>query len=156
MTLALVCDVSGSMAEGGKPYAMRTGVLTAAQLSRLGYMRVETELWGWSSGMRPFPDWTASDEFPLDLLSCSGTSNGAALIQWLEHEPNHKVAIFTDGFFLSAGKGFLNQLRKHLTANDLRFIKVGADSNPQLRGEDVFSQEDIYVAFDDWLDFDTP
>jgi len=151
MTLALVCDVSGSMAEGGKPYAMRTGVLTAAQLSRLGYMRAETELWGWASEIRHFPEWTTGDDLPPDLLLCSGASNGEALIQWLEHEPNRKVAIFTDGFFISAGKGLLNQLRKHLSSNDLRFIKVGADSNPQLRGEDVFGQEDIFVAFDDWL-----
>jgi hypothetical protein len=156
MTLNLVCDVSGSMAEGGKPYAMRTAVLTAAQLARLGYMRAEVVLWGWASDMRHFPDWTTGDDFPPDLLSCSGASNGDALLQWLSHELEGNVVLFTDGYFLSAGKSLLNQLRKNLSLNAIRFIKVGADSNPQLRGADVFGQEDVFNAFANWLDSNTP
>jgi len=156
MMVCLVCDVSGSMAEGGKPYAMRTAVLTAAQLARLGYMSAEASIWGWASDISRVPDWTTGDEFPPDLLSCSGASNGDALIQWLEHEQARKVVLFTDGYFLLSGKGVLNQLRKHLSDDGLRFIKVGADSNPQLKGADVFAQEDVFAAFDNWLDSDTP
>jgi len=156
MRLHLVCDVSGSMAEGGKPYAMRTAVLSAAQLVQLGYMRAEAAVWGWASDMCHFPDWSTGDEFPPDLLSCSGASNGDTLIQWLEHEQARKVVLFTDGYFLSSGKGVLNQLRKHLSDDNLRFIKVGTDSNPQLKGADVFAQEDVFAAFDNWLDSDTP
>jgi len=144
------------MAEGGKPYAMRTAVLTAAQLARLGYMRAEVAIWGWASDMRHFPDWTTGDDFPPDLLSCSGASNGDALLQWLAREPDRNIAIFTDGYFLSAGKELLNQLRKHHSHNAIRFIKVGADSNPQLKGADVFAQEDVFNAFDNWLDSNTP
>lgn len=154
--LSFVCDISGSMAEGGKPYAMRTAVLSAAQLGHLGYTRADAALWGWASDMRHFPNWATGDEFPTDLLSCSGASNGDALIQWLEHEPARKVVLFTDGYFLSSGKSVLNRLRKHLSDDCLRFIKVGADTNPQLKGADVFPQEDIFAAFDNWLDFNTP
>jgi hypothetical protein len=156
MTVAFVCDVSGSMAEGGKPYAMRTAVLTAAQLAQLGYMRAEVVLWGWASNMRHFPNWTTGDDFPPDLLSCKGASNGDALLQWLTHEPHCNVVLFTDGYFLPAGKGLLNQLRKSVSPYDIRFIKVGADSNPQLKGTDVFGQEDVFDAFDHWLESNTP
>lgn len=152
MSLHLVCDISGSMAEGGKPYAMRTAVLTAAQLARFCCMSAEASLWGWASDISQFTDWTTGDEFPTDLLSCSGASNGDALIQWLEDDPDRKVVLFTDGFFLSAGKGLLIQMRKLLPSNCIRIIKVGADHNPQLKGEDVFGQEDVIGAFDAWLD----
>jgi hypothetical protein len=155
MRLHLVCDVSGSMAEGGKPYAMRTAVLTAAQLVQLGYMRAEASICGWASGISQFPDWTTGDEFPTNLLSCSGASNGDALIQWLEDGPDRMVVLFTDGFFLSAGKGLLTQMRKRLPDDCIRIIKVGADTNPQLKGADVFGQEDVFGAFDAWLDTDS-
>ena len=39
MTLHLVCDISGSMGDGGKPFTMRTAVMAVAQWVRLGYVR---------------------------------------------------------------------------------------------------------------------
>lgn len=156
MRLDLVCDVSGSMVEGGRPYALRTAVLTAAQLVRLGYMRAELSLWGWAAAMRPFPDWAAGDEFPPDLMSCSGNTSGQALLQWAEQTPPRHVVLFTDGYFLSSATTLLNQLRRQLPNGALRFIKLGADCNPHLKGTDVFSNEDMFAAFDDWMEPRSP
>lgn len=156
MKLDLVCDVSGSMAEGGRPFAMRTAVLTVGQLAGLGHMRAELALWGWSSDVRAVPDWVAGDDFPPDLLSCTGAANGDALIKWTERRADRKLVLFTDGYWFSHVRVSLNRLRQHRARTDLRIIKVGADSNPQLDGADVFHQEDIFVAFDEWMGSDTP
>ena len=44
MTLHLVCDISGSMSDGGKPFIMRTLVTTIAQWVLYGYGRTESVL----------------------------------------------------------------------------------------------------------------
>jgi hypothetical protein len=148
----MVCDISGSMVEGGKPFIMRTAVMAVAQWVRLGYARAEISLCGWASEMRHFLDWSTKDEFPVELLSCGGALNGEALIQWFGKKPDGKVLLFTDGYWTRDGARLLKQWRECLPQDTLRVIKIGADANAQLKGPDVFAPEDMFAALDDWLD----
>jgi hypothetical protein len=94
VTLHLVCDISGSMSDGGKPFIMRTLVTTVAQWVLYGYGRTEITLWAWGSEARRIPGWGTRSEFPEELLSCAGTANGSSLIQSLGDKPDGKVLAF--------------------------------------------------------------
>ena len=152
MKLLLVCDISGSMGDGGQPFAMRSAVLTVAQWSRLGYGHTEIRLCGWASEVRHFLDWNTRDEFPEELLSCGGNSNGKALIQSLGARPEGKVLLLTDGFWSRDDATVLKRWKECLPPNTLRIIKIGAVANPQLKGPDVFAVEDLFEAMGDWLE----
>lgn len=152
MILHLVCDNSGSMSDGGKLFTMRTLVMTVAQWIRLEYARVEIRLCGWASETRDFPDWSTKDEFPDELLSCGGTTNGKALIQWLGETPNGRVLILTDGFWNRDEAKALKRWKDCLPSDTLRFIEIGTDANPQLKGANVFAADDLFVALDGWLE----
>ena len=152
MKLLLVCDISGSMGDGGKPFTMRSAVMTVAQWSRLGYGHAEIRLCGWASDTRHFPDWNTRDEFPAELLSCGGASNGEALIQWLGEKPEGKVLLLTDGLWPQAESKVLKRWKECLPSDTLRVIKIGADAHPQMKGADVFAAEDLFAALDGWFE----
>lgn len=152
MTLHLVCDVSGSMGEGGKPFAMRTLVMAVAQWVELGYGGAKLRLCSWASEARDFPQWSGKDEFPAELLSCNGITNCEALIQFLGEKPDGNVLLFTDGFWSHGSEKLLRRWRECQPPGTVRIIKIGADSNPQLRGTDVFEAEDFFAALDGWLE----
>lgn len=152
MTLHLFCDISGSMSEGGKLFTQRTVVMSVAQLVRFGYASAEIKLYGWAAETRHFPNWSTKDEFPTELLSCSGTSNGQALIQCLGETPNSKVLILTDGFWNREDARVLKRWKELLPLDTIRLIKIGADANQQLKGSDVFPAEDLFAALDGWLE----
>jgi hypothetical protein len=152
MTLHLVCDISGSMGEGGKLFTQRTVVMSVAQWVRLGYARAEIRLYGWASETRNFPDWSSKDEFPAELLSCGGTSNGPTLIQWLGETPDGKVLILTDGFWNRDVARVLKRWKERLPSDTVRLITIGADAHPQLKGQEVFAAEDLFAALDGWLE----
>lgn len=152
MKLLLVCDISGSMGDGGEPFTMRSAVMTVAQWSRFGYGQAEIRLCGWAFEVHHFLDWKTRDEFPGELLSWGGGSNNEALIQWIGEKPMGKVLIFTDGFWARDGGRVLKRWKERLPPNTLRIIKIGAAANPQLKGPDVFAAEDLFEAMDDWLE----
>lgn len=152
MTLNLVCDISGGMSDGGKPFIMRTLVMTVAQWAWFGYGRTEVSLWAWASEARLISDWGKRNEFPEELLSCSGTANGAALIQLIGDKPDGKVLLLTDGFWSRDDAKTLKRWKDCLPFDTLRIIKIGADANPQLKGTDVFSSEELFAALDGWLE----
>ncbi len=152
MTLHLVCDISGSMSDGGKPFIMRTLATTIAQWAWIGTGQTEITLWAWSSEARCISGWSNKSEFPPELLSCRGSANSAALIQLLGDEPGGKVLLLTDGFWSRDDAKTLKQWKDCLPSDTLRIIKIGADANPQLKGMDVFLAEDLFAAFDDWLE----
>lgn len=154
MTLHLVCDISGSMSDGGKPFIMRTLVTTVAQCELYGYGRTEITLWAWGSEARRIPDWGARSEFPEQLLLCAGTANGSSLIQSLGDKPDGKVLLFTDGFWSRDDARALKRWKDNLPSNMLRIIKIGADANPQLKGPDLFSSDELFSALDGWLQED--
>ena len=126
--------------------------MAIAQWVGLGYARVEIKLCGWASKTRPFPDWRTKDEFPVELLSCRGTLNGQSLIQWFKETPDGKILILTDGFWNRDEARVLKRWKECLPSDTLRFIKIGADAHPQLKGRDVFAAEDLFAALDDWLE----
>ena len=152
MTLHLVCDISGSMSDGGKPFIMRTLVATVAQWVLYGYGHSEIALWAWASETCPIPDWSAKSEFPVELLSCAGTANSTSLIQLLGNKPDGKVLLLTDGFWSQDDAKTLKRWKDCLPSGTLRIIKVGVDANPQLKGVDVFSSEELFAALDGWLE----
>lgn len=151
MRLNLVCDVSGSMSDDGKPFSMRTAVMSVAQWVQLGYGCAEISLCSWASEAREFLDWSAKEEFPAELLHCVGTSNSEALLQLLGEKPEGKVLLFTDGFWPQESAKILKRWKECLPPDTFRIIKIGADANPQLKGTEVFAAEDFFVALDGWL-----
>ena len=152
MKLHLICDVSGSMSEGGKRFALRTAVMTIAQWVRLGYSPAEISLCGWASKVRHFADWSMKDEFPEELLSCSGSSKGEVLIQWLGEKPEGKVLLLTDGFWTRDDERVLRNWSDGLPPNTLWIIKIGADANPHRKGINVFDAEQLFGNLFDWLE----
>jgi hypothetical protein len=152
MILYLICDSSGSMMEGGKAFIMRTLVISIAQWVRLGYGEADLKLMGWASEMSHFPDWTSKDEFPPELLSGRGSSSAQALIQCLEDVQHGKFLILTDGFWGHDQARLVRRWKEGLPVDSLRFVKIGADAHPQIKGQDVFRAEDWLTAIDGWLE----
>jgi hypothetical protein len=152
MTLNLVCDISGSMGDGGKTFIMRTVVMAVAQWVRLGYAHAEIRLNSWASDTLDFLDWNTKDEWPAKLLSCGGISKGEALIQWLGEKPEGRVLLFTDGYCTWDKARGLKHWMECLPPDTLRVIKIGTDANPQLKGPNVFAADDLFIALDDWLE----
>jgi len=150
--LHLVCDTSGSMSEGGKPFIMRTLVTSVAQWVLYGYGRTEITLWAWGSEACRIADWDTSSEFPDEFLSCAGTANGLLLIQSLGDKPDGKVLILTDGFWSRDDARNLQRWMGSLASNTLRVIKIGLDANSQLKGTDIFASEELFAALDGWMD----
>lgn len=151
MTLYLVCDISGSMGDGGKPFIMRTTVMTVAQWVRLGYGRAEIKLCAWASEARHVQDWSVKDEYPAGMFACGGTSNVSALIKLLGEKPDGKVLLLTDGFWSRDEVKILKRWKECLLPETLRIIKIGTDANPLLKGPDVFAAEDLFAALYCWL-----
>lgn len=155
MTLHLVCDISGSMSDGGKPFIMRTLVTSVAQWVLYGNGRTEITLLAWGSEARRIPDWGLRSEFPEVLLSCAGTSNSLSLIQSLGEKPDGKVLILTDGFWTREDARNLRRWMDGLPSNTLRVIKIGTDANPQLKGSEIFASEELFAALDGWMECGT-
>lgn len=151
MTLFLVCDTSGSMSEGGKPFITRTAVTTIAQWIHLAGGGVQVRLCAWGSEA-VFSDWTITDDYPEHMLVCGGTANATALTRLLGDSPDGKVLLLTDGFWSSTETRHLKQWRAGLPHDSVRVIKTGADANPQLKGPDVFLAEALFAALDGWLE----
>lgn len=150
MTLNLVCDISGSMSDGGKPFIMRTLVTSIAQWALYGYGRAEITLWAWSAEAQRISDWRPGSEFPVELLSCSGTTNCSSLVRSFGSRLDGKVLLLTDGFWSRDDERALKRWKDGLPLESLRIIKVGADVNPQLKGPEVFSPDDLFAALDGW------
>lgn len=155
MTLYLVCDISGSMGEDGKPFAMRTAVMTIAQWLRLGYGNAQIKLCAWASQATLQPDWDARQEYPVDLLACKGTSNWKALVQFFGEKPDGKILLLSDGFWSNNEAKVFKQWKDRLPTDTLRIVKTGPDASPQLKGVGVFAAEDLFAALDGWLEGET-
>lgn len=154
MTLHLVCDISGSMSDGGKPFIMRTLVTTITQWVLYGYGRTRITLWAWGSEVRRIPDWGTKSEFPVELLSCTGTTNSSSLIQSLGDKPDGQILLFTDGFWSRDDTKTLKRWKDNLPANMLRIIKIGVDANPHLKWSELFSSDELFSVLDGWLEED--
>jgi hypothetical protein len=140
------------MSDGGKPFIMRTLVTTVTQWVRFGYGHAEITLWAWTSEARRISDWNTKNEFPVEIICCEGSANSASLIQLLSKKLEGKVLLLTDGFWSRDDMKNLKRWKDCLPLDTLRIIKIGADANPQLKGTDVFSSEELFAALDGWLE----
>lgn len=152
MTLHLICDVSGSMDGAGKPFIMRTVITGIAQTLRFGGIRTDLSLVAWSSEVHHLPNWQPDAPYPEKLLSCGGKADAAALVPLFEASTGDKILILSDGFWPRESTAALDRWRRRLPPDTLRFIKVGADANPRLKGGDVFDAEELFATLDGWLE----
>lgn len=150
MILHLVWDTSGSMVELGKHMIARGVARATEQYMRLGHGYADLKLVVWGTESRIL-DWRPEQEFPSEMLVSKGATNAEALVALLGKRPAEKLLLITDGFWSEAEVKVLRRWKESLEPNTLRFIKIGADSNPQFRGEDVFAAEDLFAALDGWL-----
>lgn len=150
MILHLICDISGSVAEGGKRLIARGVVRATEQYFRLGYGAADLKLVMWSKEARVV-DWIPDKEVPTEMLVCERAANAEALISLLGEQPDGKVLLITDGFWSQDDEKALKRWKKSLQQDTLRVIKIGADANPQMKGADMFAAEDLFAALDGWL-----
>lgn len=150
MNIHLVCDTSGSMGYAGKAFTMRTVTQTIAQWIYLGNIEADLKIYSWGVDTLYYERWNVIDEFPEEMLSCKGSSVGQSLIEILGVSPLGKVLILTDGFWGSDTERQLKRWRNALAPDAVHFIKIGADSNPQLKGHNVFATEDWLAALEPW------
>ncbi len=148
--LYLVCDTSGSMAEGGKCMLTRGIVRAIEQYVRLGCGTAEIKLVRWDT-VAALVEWNPNDEFPEEFLQCGGSANAAALRELLRTESNGKILLLTDGWWSNDDAFALKKWKRTMPSDTLRILKIGADANPSLKGCDVFSAEEIFAALDGWL-----
>lgn len=149
MTLYLVCETSGSMAEGGKNLIMRGVVRAVEQYYRLGYGKGELKLIAWND-TAGVVEWIADNEYPPQMLDCKGAANAESLIVLLGEQPDGKILLITDGFWRRDAAKIIKRWKNGLPPDILRVIRIGADANPQLKGKDVFPVEDLFAALDNW------
>lgn len=148
--LILIVDTSGSMSEGGKRLVARGLARATEQFIRLGYGSADLKLVAWNRGARVV-EWDPNQEFPPEMLVSEGAANAESLISHLGERPEGKILLITDGFWSQANAKALKRWKERLQLDTLRVIKVGADANPQLRGADIYTAEDLFAALDGWI-----
>jgi hypothetical protein len=151
-TLWLVCDVSGSMLEAGKRLIVRSLVREVEQYIRLGYgAKPELKLVAWNNDAKMLA-WSPEDEVPVGLFDCTNSADGVVLAKLPGDQADDRFIVLTDGFWSGESRVAVKRWKEGLSLDGLRFIKVGADANPKLKGSDVFEAEDFFAAMDGWLD----
>lgn len=147
--LWLVCDVSGGMAENGKAMLVRAFIRTVEQYVRLGYASATLKLATWNDTVNVL-DWNPDDEVPDAVLQVRGGCAAQPLLDLLGMDFG-KALLLTDGWWNKETATALKRWRRDLPTDVLRVMKVGADANPLLKGEMVFSPEDFFAALAGWL-----
>jgi hypothetical protein len=138
------------MAESGQQLIARGVARAIEQYLRLGYGCADLKLVAWGTEANVV-EWQSDQEFPPEMLASKGAANAKALIVHLEKQPDGKVMLITDGFWSQADAKALKRWKESLPRDTIRVIRVGADANPQLKGEDVFAAEELFAALDGWL-----
>lgn len=151
-TLWLICDVSGSMLEAGKHFAVRGLVREIEQYLRLGYgTKPDLKLVVWNDDTKNAA-WSPDDEVPADIFDCANSADGEALAKLLSDQGDDRFIVLTDGFWAGEPRAAIKRWKEGLGRDALRIIKVGADASPKLKGPEVFEAEEFFAAMDGWLD----
>jgi len=153
MILYLVCDTSGSMSEGGKHLITRGIALAVEQYFRFRQCKGEIKLISWDKEAQ-IVNWLPGDEYPPQMLECKGAANAKALVDLLGRQVDGKILLLTDGFWTRENEAEIKRWKRLLPQDALRIIKIGADANIHLKGDYVFSAEDVFAALDSWLEGD--
>jgi len=150
MTLCIVWDTSGSMAEWAKVLVARGVARAIEQYVRLGYGSADLKLVAWSHEACVL-DWTSDREFPREVLVPGGSANAKALTAFFGTELPEKVLLLTDGFWSNEDAEEIKRWKHGLPPDTIRIIKIGADASTQVTGSDVFVAEDVFAALDGWV-----
>lgn len=146
--LYIVCDMSGSMNESCGKFLLMRGVCRAVeQFFRLGYGSADLKTIFWNAEVN-VPVWDFNNEFPVQITDCCGVANINVLRDYFSRQRSGKILVLSDGWF------DLNDLRKWektLLHDALKIIKIGCDANSLLKGEGVFSPDDLFSVLDKWL-----
>lgn len=149
-TVYLICDLSGSMQESGKRFIVRSLIRTVDQYYRLQKSQPDIKLVAWADEAI-IAKWTPGQEVPAELLSCSGSSSGDALVDKLETVGEGYFMIFTDGYWPLSTTKRIGAWKRSLAGDRLRIVKVGEDADPRLKGPSVFYAEDLLPALKGWV-----
>ena len=146
----IVCDLSGSMTECGKRYAMNTTLRTISQYFQMLSPSAEIKLLGWSDGIEDL-QWSLGEEFPERLFDCRGSSCVGDLMQELGDCFDPPALILTDGYWDGPDSEFKGWAES-LDDGCIRVILLGADANRKLDGQYVYAAENILAALEEFGD----
>ena len=149
--LWVVCDVSGSMLEGGKRFIARGLLHQIGQFVRLGYISdFNVRIATWGNELKVL-EWSLTDEVPAEILNCRGSACGDALAQIKSESDSDRILILSDGFWSDRTRMAVRAWRSELGKTAVRAIRIGADANPKFIGPEVFEAEDFFLAIDGWF-----
>ena len=148
--LFIVCDASASMTEGGKSLLMRGIVRTVEQYVRFGYADAEIKLVRLNSSSEIL-EWNPDDEFPNELLDGEGSVDIASLSSLLGTKLDGKILLLTDGCWSKKNIDQMRHWKYTIPPKTVRIIKIGHDNTQLLSNDELFSTDDIFTVFDNWL-----
>jgi hypothetical protein len=146
----LICDMSGSMVEDGRRFIVRNIVRTVDQYYRLRNEVLGLFLAHWSSSVA-IERWTPGQDFPEHMLACEGVASGDSLVEALSGAKEGYFMLLTDGYWTRETRRRIQSWYRSLPDGHFRIIKVGVDADPRLKGESVFSSEDLLSALEGWV-----
>ncbi|MBR0404553.1 MAG: hypothetical protein IJI68_05045 [Eggerthellaceae bacterium] len=146
----IVCDLSGSMMECGKRYAMNTALRTIDQYYQMLNPDAEIKLLGWGDEIE-YLQWMSGDDFPEKLLDCHGSSGVDTLIKELGDYLDAPVLILSDGYWDDRDNEFESWAKSH-DDGYVRVVLLGADANRRLDAPYVFTAENILAALEEFGD----
>ena len=146
----VICDLSGSMMECGKRFIMRTVLRTISQYYQMLNPGADLRLVTWRDIIEDI-EWNPESGAPETLMECSGRSCVEALRSHFGERPSSPILILTDGYWDDQEADFYNRADA-IDENCLRVVLVGADSNPNLKGNYVFTSDEILSALEKFGD----
>jgi hypothetical protein len=136
------------MVEGGKRFIMRTVVRSIEQYFRLGFGdAAKLRLIAWGDAAEVVA-WPKGDDMPPRLLECDGAAAVESLTALIGHPQDEAIVIITDGYWSKKMRDALKQWRDTLPPKALSIIKTGSDANPLLKGDGIYTSENIFEALD--------
>ena len=145
----LICDMSGSMIEDGRRFVVRNIARTVDQYYRLRAESPELFVAHWSSKVS-IKRWNPGQDFPEEMLECSGEASGDDLVKELSGIADGYFMLITDGYWSNETRRKIAAWSRSLPNGHLRLLMVGVDANPKLKGPSVFRGEDVLMALDSW------
>lgn len=146
----LICDMSGSMVEDGRRFIVRNIVRTVDQYYRLRGEKPDLFVARWTSNVT-VERWNLGQDFPEHLLVCEGEVSGDSLVEALSGAKEGYFMLLTDGYWSRESRRRIQSWYRSLPDGHFRIIKVGVDADPRLRGESVFSSENLLCALEGWV-----
>jgi hypothetical protein len=149
--LWLVCDISGSMAEGGRSFVSRGVVRMVEQYFRYGYAeQVGIRLATWSTEIKVC-NWHIDDEVPEEFFDCCGSSSSEVLFSFIEHQPESKFLVMTDAGWSSECEQSMRLWLMRNATDNLRFVLIGDGGESCLKRQKVPGVEEVIELLDGWF-----